>query len=81
MKYPEIKNWNIITTGTEYTAPECRSMLICGQIYRDPRFEDGKRIITSMIKQIEDLGDIIIAKTENSEYLLQKSEMCKGFVK
>ena len=81
MKYPEIKNWNILTTGTEYTAPECRSKLICGQIYGDSRFVDGKRIITSTVKRIEDLGDIIIAKTESSKYLLQKSEMYKGFNK
>lgn len=47
-----LENWSTVSGGDEYTAPECRTLNLHGEVYGHPRFEDGKVIVSSEISKI-----------------------------
>ena len=54
MNNPKIENWSMINDPVNdmYTAPECRSYIICGNVYNHKSYEDGKFIRTSAIVNV-----------------------------
>lgn len=45
-----LENWSIVLVGDVYTPPEMRKQCLNGQVYGNPRFDDGDDITTSSIK-------------------------------
>lgn len=62
-----LENWALEFRESDlYSPPECQAICLTGEIYGDSRHEDGKRIITSNIVDVN--GNIVI--TKHSQYQL-----------
>jgi hypothetical protein len=72
MSYPKIENWCLWATGNPYTAPECQSQVLVGQVYNHPVecHYDGKTIQTSRVQELDLKTGV--AKTLNTTYKLGK---------
>ena len=69
-----LKNWSIIADPLDsYQAPELISMRAQGEVYGNPKFEDGVRITTSSIQKVVYDEDNIPTQiiTDNSTYRLE----------
>ena len=65
----KLENWSVISySDNPFQDPEILPQCLIGDIYGDPRFEDGMTVITSTL-QILDVK-ARIAKTRNTEYQL-----------
>lgn len=54
-----LENWSVVSPQTDpYKAPELCSLVLRGNVYGHPNFEDGKEIITSTIVETTDDGKI-----------------------
>jgi hypothetical protein len=59
---PKLQNWRTALRGRDvYTAPECRELVLEGEVYGHPSFPDGSRIATSPIK--ETVGRKVLTRT------------------
>lgn len=69
---PRLENWSIVGDFNPYQAPECRVRQLNGEIYDDEmgRFEDGRRIISSRIMELDIINNF--AQTRNTKYILGK---------
>lgn len=61
-----LKNWGCAESGDGYTPPEWRSLVLRGEVYGHPNFEDGHRVMTSAI--VSARGRLVTTKSR--EYLL-----------
>lgn len=78
----KLKNWSIITdinTKPNYVAPEMMHYhfyYLQGNVYDNPKFYDGRNVITSRIMKINDKGDYKEAITKSgSVYELHKEDV------
>lgn len=62
----KLENWSVRGDSSPYIPPEQRTLILRGEVYGHPRFEDGEVIWTSPIVNVD--GRIV--KTKNSEYEL-----------
>lgn len=46
---PKLEDWEMFMVGGPYTAPEAQTVHLTGRVYEHPGFEDGERIVTSMV--------------------------------
>ena len=74
-----LKNWSITTDiniNPNYVAPEMMHYHLQGNVYDNPKFYDGRNIITSRIMEINDKGDYKEAITKSgSVYELHKEDV------
>ncbi len=49
----KLENWSIVCRYDPYRAPELQSSILRGNVFGDPRFEDGARIDISAIDCID----------------------------
>ena len=63
-----LENWSIRLGGCRYTAPECQSSHVKGEVFGSPHFPDGEVVHTSNIVRIK--GHRV--HTCNSTYILGK---------
>lgn len=79
-----LKNWSLIVDGTNpFQDPAILPMMAQGEVYGNDKFEDGKRITTSYIKDIKyDENKLPIEiVTNNSIYILEDiSETYKAYL-
>lgn len=74
MKNPRLENWGVqIPAGLAvdgYMAPEQLNeyMVLSGEIYDDDRFDDGTRVSTSIIEELDVVKGF--ARTRNTTYIL-----------
>ena len=61
-----LENWSVTGSADLYTPPERQSRRLQGEVYDNPKFEDGERIYTSLIMVVD--GNVI--STRNSVYTL-----------
>lgn len=68
---PEIRieNWAIVEDIDAYTAPEMVKKRLTGSVYGHPRFEDGKVVTTSSLKEVDMVTRSVLTKS-GSKYLL-----------
>lgn len=53
MKIPRIENWSLVGGELrQYDPPELTRFSIAGQVFGNPKFDEGKRITTSAIVAI-----------------------------
>ena len=72
----KLKNWSIITDVSPFTPPELMHYHLQGNVYGNPKFEDGTNVITSRIIEINDIGDHKEAITRSgSVYELYKEDV------
>jgi hypothetical protein len=70
---PEIKNWYF--TEEPSSNPFALDALLWGEVYGNPRFEDGTRIHTSRVRYfVREDEDSILVKTRNSTYRIRREE-------
>lgn len=69
----EIKNWEIIKLFGKY--------VLLGDVYDNPKFDDGTTVTTSPIKRIITGKIFNKVYTQNSIYLIRNSEMRYKFKK
>lgn len=62
----KLENWSVRGDSSPYVAPEQRTLILRGEVYGHPRFEDGEVIWTSPIVSV----DCRIIATKNSVYEL-----------
>lgn len=64
----KLENWALTPTDRNpYLAPELQSMVLIGEVYGHPRFEEGHHISTSTI--VGKRGEVILTRS-GSEYEL-----------
>lgn len=69
-----LENWSIVTIGSPYIPPEHRAKCLQGEVYSNPDFNDGDRVITSPISSAsEDFvktvsGSIYMLGVVSSDY-------------
>jgi len=49
----KIHNWRIVSAGSPFMAPECRTQSIQGEVSGHPRFPDGRSVTTSTIASVD----------------------------
>jgi len=65
-----LENWSIVTDASPYTAPELCVPRVRGNVYDNPRFDDGEIIVTSELKAFK--GKNTIITNSGSHYELGK---------
>lgn len=80
LEYPILKEWAIIINNKNpyMSSYECPKHCM-GKVYGNPRFEDGKVIITSKIIRFIEEQDVIIVETKHNKYIIEKESMAKDF--
>lgn len=82
-KEPEpatVREWSLIYSGSEYTAPELRKPQLAGKVYGSPKFKDGTNIVTSDIKKIEQAQDHkVIVTRSGSRYRIYPGDIDSGY--
>ena len=73
----KLKNWSIVSDViSNYAAPEISHYYLQGNVYGNPKFEDGSNVITSRIMEIIHKGDHKEAITRSgSIYELYKEDV------
>lgn len=64
----KLENWSIGTNADAYTAPELITPALFGEVYGNPKFEDGELVRVSRVIKVE--GRVVT--TRNSVYKLGK---------
>lgn len=49
----KIENWYVTDDGNPYNPPEYARKMIGGEVYGNPRFPDGHKIVTSSITKVD----------------------------
>ena len=78
----EFKNWSIIQSNDNpFLAPELRPKILHGQIYGNPRFEDGRAVSSSAIKEMryDKKNNCIMVLTSNSIYKIAPDTINKEY--
>jgi len=65
-----LENWNMVCDKNPYSPPEIVSGRLVGLVYNHPNFNDGDKIITSLILKIDVRQNF--AKTQCGNYVLGK---------
>lgn len=53
MNNPKLEDWSVTLRSTDpYAPPEHRQISLQGEVFGHPRFEDGKRITTSFVVEV-----------------------------
>lgn len=62
---PRLEKWGAARTSDydPYLPPECSTWILSGEVYANPRFPDGDRIITSKIVEFMVEDDLVTAIT------------------
>ena len=76
----KLKNWVIITDYREHNSNlEKMNYYLRGNVYGNPKFEDGTCVVTSKIMEINDKGEYKEAITKSkSVYELHSEDVDKG---
>lgn len=64
----KLENWSLVTDGDFYQPPECMVFHLQGEVVGHPGHEDGKKVTTSSIKELNIEGRV--ASTRNTTYEL-----------
>lgn len=71
-----LKNWSVTSDVNAFIAPELKHYYLQGNVYGNPKFEDGRNVITSRIMELNDKGDYKEAITRSgSVYQLFKNDV------
>lgn len=46
---PKLEDWEMFVICNPYVAPESQIIQLSGRVYEHPKFEDGEKIVTSMV--------------------------------
>ena len=74
-----LKNWSIYSVPlNDFAAPELSKFYLQGNVYGNPKFQDGSFVTTSRIIEIKDMVDYKIGITRSgSKYELHKEDVDK----
>ena len=67
-----LHNWSVVATGGSYTAPECRSFCLQGEVFGHSRFPEGSSIVTSRIVGV---SGRVIKTHSGSKYCLGRIDL------
>jgi hypothetical protein len=68
----KLENWSLGNAPDDmYYAPEVRKVRLSGDVYNHPRFEDGKKVTTSSVKEV---NGKVITTSSGSVYELGEPE-------
>ena len=65
----KIENWALLFEGDPYLPPESQRSYIKGRVYGHPRFNDGKTVHSSSIKEMN-IKEGYIITSSGSKYIL-----------
>ena len=65
-----LRNWAVRVMADAYTAPECITTFLAGEVYGHPDFKDGHRIYTSHVEHRGKFEDGDTVETQNTRYIL-----------
>ncbi len=68
-----LENWFFSTQDSPYTPPEYATRSICGEVYGSRTFNDGDRVTTSVVIELDELNKTITTKS-GSKYELGKPD-------
>ena len=67
-----LENWSVVSGGgSPYDPPECQKISLKGEVYGYPRFDDGEKITTSYVKNVD--GRVVT--TNNTIYTLGEVDL------
>jgi len=77
MSIPRIENWSLKESGGgPYDPPETRRFKVSGQVFGNPKFDEGKRITTSYIEAVSGIevsthsGSVYQLGSPDPDYML-----------
>lgn len=70
----ELKDWCVKTFNED-----SNKYYLTGFVYDHDRLCDGKYVYTTAIKEVQCMGDYVIATTKNTDYILKKENIDAAF--
>jgi len=67
----ELRNWSMIMRGDDFTPPECRTQCLHGEVYHHGQFNNGEKVSTSRIVELN-LAEGFAITASGSKYKLGK---------
>jgi len=77
LDYPILKNWSLTKRppANPYQAPELGTTHFQGEVFGNPRFEDGASVTTSSVQNLILEQGVILVKTANSIYIIKEEDV------